>query len=384
MSMAIEVPQELRDLSRIFADQGETLWLVGGMVRDWLRGKAMSDMDIATTATTDKQIAIYSAHGIRHIPTGLQHGTITVVMNDNVYEITTCRTETGHDGRHAVVVPTRDIVEDLRRRDLTVNAIAMTMDGDLVDPFGGERDIRDGVVRFVGDPVDRIREDHLRILRWFRFLGRMGDAAAPDANALTAIRDNADSLKSISVERVWSEMSRIVTGPQTSTVLALMRDTGVLSAIGIDAPDLEAGARAGAVTIDPATVMTAYAGQSAAGLPDAWKWSREDRAKAVVVANAIASSCYGIAEAKADLVGGNSLEAVAAAMAVRVDRAAATMIREWRVPVFPVAARDLLAAGLKPGVALGETMRHLQRVWADSGYAMGARDLVGMAQAALT
>lgn len=384
MDKAMEIPQNLRDLSRIFADEGETLWLVGGMVRDWLRGKPSADIDIATTATTDKQMAIYGAQGIRHILTGLQHGTITVVINGEIYEITTCRTETGHDGRHAVVVPTRSIVEDLRRRDLTVNAIAMTMDGGVVDPFGGERDIREGVVRFVGDPVDRIREDHLRILRWFRFLGRMGDATDPDAGAVTAIRDNAESLKSISVERIWSEMSRIVTGPQASAVIALMRDTGVLAAIGVTAPDLDAGARAGGVTPDPAVTMSVYAGPDAARLPDAWKWSRDERAKAATVVAALGSPGYGIAEARAGLVAGAPLEAVVAAMAVRMDRAAATMMRDWRIPVFPVTARDLLAAGMKPGVAIGDTMRRLQGVWAASGYEMGAGDLVRTVDATAT
>ena len=377
----MEVPHALRDLSRIFAGEGEEIWLVGGPVRDWLRGQPSADIDVATTATTDKQIAIYERHGIRHIPTGLQHGTITVVMEGEVYEITTCRTETDHDGRHATVVPTRSIVEDLGRRDLTINAIAMSMDGEMVDPFDGERDIRDGVVRFVGDAAARIREDHLRILRWFRFFGRMGRADMPDAQAVSAIREGAASLGAISVERIWSEMARIVTGPQADSVIALMEQTGVLAAIGIADPDKATGARAAAVTRDPASVMTAYAGSAAETLPDAWKWSRDERAKALIVTKAIKSASYGLAEAKADLVAGADIEGVVASLAIRTSATTASTLRDWIVPTFPIAARNLLAEGMKPGIALGETMRHLQSQWALSDYSMTGDDLIRMAVA---
>ena len=166
------VKPELLRLEKMFADAGFELVFVGGCVRDALLGKEPKDVDLATSATPEEQISLYNQNGIRFIETGLQHGTVTAVLDGEPYEITTYRIDKETDGRHAKVDYTRDLVEDLSRRDLTFNAIAMRFDGTLVDPFDGMADLHNGRVRFVGNAQQRIEEDYLRILRFFpSFLG---------------------------------------------------------------------------------------------------------------------------------------------------------------------------------------------------------------------
>jgi len=167
-----------------FRAQGFDLKLVGGCVRDLMLGLTPKDVDLHTDATPDECVLIYQAEGVRFEETGLSHGTISVIFDHVAYEITSLRTDTETDGRHAVVSYTRDWHTDLRRRDFRFNAMSMSFEGDILDPFGGQADLEAGVVRFVGDAETRIKEDYLRILRWFRFRGRFGmqmDAAAEHA-----------------------------------------------------------------------------------------------------------------------------------------------------------------------------------------------------------
>ena len=174
--------------------------IVGGAVRDALIGRAVADIDLATPDTPDAVAAALARSGIRCVPTGLDHGTQTAVVNGRGYEITTLRRDVETDGRHAVVAFTDDWREDAARRDFTINAMSMTRDGAVFDYFGGQADLRAGIVRFVGDAATRIAEDYLRILRFFRFFARYG--GTPDPAAVAAIRDALPGLAGLSVERV--------------------------------------------------------------------------------------------------------------------------------------------------------------------------------------
>lgn len=370
----IDITPALARIEAAFATAGHELWLVGGCVRDHLRGIAPKDIDLATTATPEEQIAIYDASGIHHIPTGLQHGTITAVADGEAYEITTFRTESDHDGRHATVAYTRDLADDLSRRDLTINAIAMSFSGEIVDPFGGVDDVRTGTVRFVGEPRDRIREDYLRIMRWFRFVGRFAenlDIAGSDVDAITA---EADSLSRISVERIWAEMQRILSGPRPYGVIDLMDRTGVLRAIGITSGDTDRLAAMTPHTGDPCLLLAAWLGADASETAKGWKASNAECDAAAFAASRLAG--YDLASAKADLVEGVPMAWIAPVLKTRGQTDVYRAIADWDVPTFPVQGRDLIAAGRKPGPAMGEGLAAMKRSWAASDYAKDRDSLI--------
>ena len=186
--------------------------VVGGAVRDALAGRAVTDIDLATPRTPEQVTEALQAAAIRAVPTGIEHGTVTAVVDGRGFEVTTLRRDVETDGRHAVVAFTDDWRADAARRDFTINAMSMTRTGEVFDYFGGISDLHAGVVRFVGDPAIRIAEDYLRILRFFRFFARYGRGAA-DTAALAAIRGGVPGLARLSVERVWSELARILRRP---------------------------------------------------------------------------------------------------------------------------------------------------------------------------
>ena len=193
-------------------------------------GIDMPDLDLATAELPERVMALCEAAGLKVIPTGLRHGTVTVHGGRHHYEVTTLRRDVATDGRHAVVAFTDDFVLDAARRDLTINAMSCDGEGRLFDPFEGEADLRAGRIRFVGDPATRIREDYLRILRFFRFYGRFGRPPA-DAAALAACRELAPGIDRLSGERVRQELLRLLETGGAVPALELMRDTGVLRRI---------------------------------------------------------------------------------------------------------------------------------------------------------
>jgi tRNA nucleotidyltransferase/poly(A) polymerase len=237
--------EELNRLRMIFLGHGHDIRFVGGCVRDGLSYKDSKDTDMCTDATPEQQIEIYKGYGYKYVATGLKHGTITVMIpvKDNEgkfesYEITSLRIDVETDGRHAVVEYSRDWELDLARRDFTMNAMSLTFDGRLIDPFDGYNDLENDIIRFVGDPEQRIKEDYLRILRWFRFYGRFSDMHSFNLGASNefvllhngdaednkiidlqnsafaasqrAIKNNLSGLKSISRERIWDELKKMI------------------------------------------------------------------------------------------------------------------------------------------------------------------------------
>ena len=227
----IKIPAELVLLRNIFLSHGFDIRLVGGCVRDaWQATNqylpyAIADIDLSTNATPEQAIEIYKTYHYRYIETGLQHGTVTVLISlengeTQKYEITSLRIDSKTDGRHAEVEWTTDWERDASRRDLRMNAMSLTFDDQLIDPFDGVADLENGLVQFVGDPNIRIQEDYLRILRWFRFFTRFNPSiysyerkwADTYEPTLAAIKANAAGLKQISAERVWSEFKKIFSG----------------------------------------------------------------------------------------------------------------------------------------------------------------------------
>ena len=203
--------------------------LVGGCVRDSLANRPVADIDLATPDRPDGILDALAGAGIRAVPTGVAHGTVTAIIRGRPFEITTLRRDREADGRHAVVDWTDDFAEDAARRDFTINAMSVDQAGVLHDYFGGCPDLAAGRVRFVGRAALRVEEDHLRILRFFRFFARYG-TEPPDAEAVSAIAAASDSIARLSAERVWSEVKRILAVPSPWAALALMDALGVLRA----------------------------------------------------------------------------------------------------------------------------------------------------------
>lgn len=221
---------ETRAVLDALTDAGGQVRFVGGCVRDALLGREVKDIDIATPDPPDVVMRRLERAGIRVVPTGIDHGTVTAVVRGKHFEITTLRHDIETFGRHARVAFTDDWDADAARRDFTINAISAEPDGTLHDPFGGLDDLRAGRVRFVGEPEARIREDVLRLLRFFRFQAWYGEGA-PDPDALAACSRLANLLPTLSGERVASEFKRLLLAPDPASAVELMREHGVLQQI---------------------------------------------------------------------------------------------------------------------------------------------------------
>ena len=246
-ALTIEPPGFLSDpaLASVLAALPEAR-IAGGAVRDTLAEARRSPTSTSPRrAPPDQVIAALTEAGIRAVPTGIDHGTVTAVSGGRGFEITTLRRDVETDGRHAVVAFTDDWRADAARRDFTMNALSMTRDGAVFDYFGGIARPARGRRRFVGDPATRIAEDYLRILRFFRFHARYA-SGPPDAAAVAAIRAGVPGLARLSAERVWSELARILAAPDPRGAVALMAELGVLAAVMPEGADpAAAGPRGG-------------------------------------------------------------------------------------------------------------------------------------------
>ena len=225
----MHIPSEIGYFLNRLADSGHEAYLVGGCVRDFLLGKAPDDFDVTTSALPEETMAVFASD--RVVGTGLRHGTVTVLHGGVSVEITTYRTEGAYsDGRHPDSVAfTRSLTEDLRRRDFTVNAMAMDAHCRIEDPFGGREDLNARLLRAVGDPETRFSEDALRILRAFRFAAKLGFKIEP--KTLQAAFELAERLQMVSRERIFAELCKLLCAPHAASALLSMTDGGVLDCI---------------------------------------------------------------------------------------------------------------------------------------------------------
>lgn len=342
--------------------------IVGGAVRDALAGRAVADIDFATPAIPDAIVAALAKAGIKAVPTGIDHGTITAVADKRGFEITTLRRDVATDGRHAVVAFSTDWREDAARRDFTINAMSLARDGTVFDYFGGAADLRAGVVRFVGDAATRVAEDYLRILRFFRFFARYGHGG-PDAEATAAIRGGVAGLAGLSVERVWAELSGLLALPNPGPAVSLMAELGVLAALlpeGVGADRFLLLLAIGA-PVDPILRLAALLSGDAMAVAVRLKLSVADRDRLVALRQplSIAPNADEVAfrQALADeepaILSGRAWLAGEPGLAGRV----AGMVR----PIFPLEGRHVLAAGIPPGPRVGALLRDVRDWWRDRG-----------------
>jgi len=341
--------------------------LVGGVVRDLLAGVETVDIDLATPEPPDAMMHRLAAAGIKTIPTGLAHGTITALCAGQHFEITTLRRDIATDGRHAVVAYTEDWRQDAARRDFTCNAMSLDRDGGLHDYFGGAADLAAGVLRFVGDPATRLAEDYLRVLRFFRFYARFArQSPAPDV--CQALADAVPGLAQLSVERVWHEVKRLLAAAAPLDSLVLMHRLGVLPAVLPNAnPARLAALLAAGAPAEPLLRLAALHTGDPNALADRLRLSGDERQHLLALIGPVPADDADdrqLRQALADtpaaiLIGRAWLAGRSASLRQRL----ATL----PAPVFPLHGRDLLAAGLPPGPALGQTLAALRRWWWDGG-----------------
>lgn len=375
---------EIRQLFEVLGAPAVDVRAVGGAVRNTVMGLPVGEIDIGTPETPDIVTQRLAQAGHRAIPTGLDHGTITALIGDHSFEITSLRRDTACDGRHAAVEFTTDWEEDARRRDFTFNAMSMRGDGTLFDYFGGVKDAEDGRVRFVGDASDRMQEDYLRILRLFRFFAWYGRVSL-DAATLEACRLHAESLAKLSAERVQAEIVKTLTAPAPALVLGLMNDCGVLAAVLPEARDLArlaALARlesAVAAPTDWRRRLAACVGEGdAEALAQRLKFSTADRVRLMCLTAAeplldaatprplVRAALY---RCGPDVVYDRVLLswAHARAVAATVDEARwrdqLTRIAEWEPQALPVSGADVMALGLPQGPRIGELLSAVEAWW---------------------
>ena len=335
--------------------------LVGGCVRDALAGRPVADFDLATPDDPAATTRALQAAGLRAIPTGLDHGTVTALVDGQGYEITTLRRDIVTDGRHAQVDWTDDWREDAARRDFTINAMSMTPDGTVFDYFDGTADLRRGRVRFVGDAATRVAEDYLRILRFFRFHARYG-AGPPDPVALRAIAGGVPGLARLSAERVWSELKRILAAPAPDDALQLMRDLGVLAAI---LPEGVKATRVDTLPADPVLRLAALLAGDPAALAKRLRLSAAEADRLAALrgpppAGNDAALRRALAETDPAILAGRSWLA-------GQDGAMRDRIGAMPRPVFPLEGRDAVALGVPPGPRVGALLRQTRAWWLAGG-----------------
>lgn len=347
--------------------------VVGGAVRDALLHRPMADIDLATPQRPQVVTQALTEAGIRVVPTGIGHGTVTAVVGGRSYEITTLRHDVQTDGRRAVVAFIDDWQADAARRDFTINAMSMARDGTVFDYFGGIGDLRAGHVRFVGDPAQRIAEDYLRVLRYFRFFARYA-REAPDEHTKAALRTAVPHLARLSAERVWGELKRILAAPDPRAAVSLMARLGVLAAVIPEGADPAHLARliAGGGPPDPLLRVAALLTGDAEAFSERLKLSGDERERLTALRTGpVPQPQDDDAELRRTLAETDA--------AVLIDRAwlAGGSKPEWTGlrarlaaiprPVFPLEGRDVLALGVLPGPRVGALLREVRAWWLSGG-----------------
>jgi poly(A) polymerase len=363
---------ETKKLIAAFDAAKVSLRFVGGAVRDTLLERQVIDVDAATPLVPDGVMALLEKSGIRALPTGIAHGTVTALIGKKHFEITTLRRDVDTDGRHATVSYTDDWQEDAKRRDFTMNALYLTPEGEMFDYFHGSEDAKAGRVRFIGDAATRIAEDYLRILRFFRFFAWFGKNA-PDAEALTACAQGAPHIKSLSGERTQQELFKLLTAAHAAPALQYMQELGILDqAIGVKTQSpaslekLEQ--RYNAMPILKFATLLGSANDLVT-VKQRLKLSNADaeRLQFLLTNRDAVTPGLSLKEQKKYLRKWGAELFIQLAQWSGSD-SMITLAREWQPPLFPLTGNDLLLLGIKPGKQLGELLQHMEHWWEEEDY----------------
>lgn len=363
-------------LAAVIAALNGQVRLVGGVVRDTLAGVATKDIDLATPLGPEAVIAALKAAGLKAVPTGLAHGTVTAVAEGRPFEITTLRRDVATDGRHAEVAFTDDWREDAARRDFTINALyADPVTGEVFDYFGGLADLEAGIVRFIGAPLQRIAEDHLRILRFFRFHARFG-SGGPDAASLSACQTRANDLMALSRERIAMELLALLALPNPAPTLALMIESGIFVPV---LPEIA----------DAAPVTHLVTREAEAGIaPDALRRLcaliapdpalAEDIANRLKLSNAQRKRMIAVAARAAEDASAPRALAYWQGVEVAIDRLLLgngdpRPLMDWTPPRFPINGGAIVARGVQAGPEVARILQSAERQWVAEGFPEAAR-----------
>jgi len=361
---------------------------VGGCVRNALLRIPVADVDLATVHPPRAVVARLEAAGIKAVPTGIEHGTITAVADHKAFEITTLRKDVATDGRRATVAFTDDWTEDARRRDFTMNAIYLDRDGTLFDPVGGLADLRARKVRFIGAPEDRIREDYLRILRYFRFHTRYGEGE-PDPDALKACAGLQDGIETLSGERVQTELLKLLESDRAMLGLRLMAAAGILTRILPRAGNLELAERL--IVIESTQLFSSDPLLRLAALLEADETRIASASERLKLSNAARDRLLATARDDHRMVSYLSMREIRrylyrmgiqlfqdkAMLAWAADpkpsnavqwRALIAIAETWQAPEFPLTGEQVIAAGVPKGPDVGRVLREVEEWWIDSDF----------------
>lgn len=393
----LAAPETRKVMAALEAAKPGCARFVGGCVRNTLMGRTVDDIDIATQLVPEEAMAALQTAGIRTEPTGIEHGTLTAIVNHQPFEITSLRRDVETDGRRAVVAFTTDWNEDAQRRDFRLNALYADADGTLFDPTGGGLDdAASGRVIFIGDADERLREDYLRALRFFRFNAWYG--AGIDAEGLAACTRQAEGLRKIAVERIWREMEKLLRAPEPAQAVEAMQQSGTLSII---LPNLREGSPA-------AGLSTLCAMEKEQGLQiDSYQRLMAIIPRTPSAAQAIADHLRLPNKGRDRLLSWASpgLSAAATSTEQGVRRClylhGAEAVRDFAISEtrpellallatagapgsFPLGGKDLLEMGMQPGPAVGELIAQLEAWWIEDDFAADRKQLLTEAQRRLT
>lgn len=360
-----------QDVCNAIMAEGAQVFFVGGCVRNALMGVAASDLDLSTDVHPETVMDLAKKAGLKAIPTGIDHGTITVVSGGIPFEITTFRQDVATDGRRATVAFADNIADDAARRDFTMNALYARPDGTVVDPLGGMDDLIARHVRFIGDAEERIREDYLRSLRYFRFHAWYGDADVGfDADALAAISANLDGLGQLSKERIGAELLKLLSAADPAPAVAAMRQSGVLMEL---LPGADDRSLAPLIHFESGYAANPIRRLAALGGPDLGTHLRLSKVqtKSWRILREASTGTMGPAEMGYRLGPEQAYDAMLLRSALFEQPLGSnleTEIRSGEAAKFPLSARDLMPE--TTGKALGETLKRLENEWIGSGFTL--------------
>jgi len=388
----------LQQLFDVLEDGGEEIRVNGGAVRNSLLGEPIGDVDLSTTLLPEAVLKRLEVAKIKAVATGLAHGTVTAVIDKHPFEITTLRQDIETDGRHAVVSFGRDWLEDAKRRDFTMNALYCDRQGRVYDPLDGYDDLMARNVRFIGDAGERIGEDYLRILRFFRFFAQYGNGR-PDGEGLKACARLKAGIPQLSAERVWMELKKIIGVKDPSRALLWMRTTGVLTTVlpesekwGIDfIADLidaerDLSWRVGAMT--RLQMMVPPVVDKMNGLAERLRLSNAEKRRMVEWAEAsLPEESVEKGEFGKQLYWGaqpgiyDRLRGEIVLQRHRGENADKWLellnyAQRWKRPIFPLKGRDLEKSGVEAGPMMGEVLKRLEKTWVASGFIASKKELL--------
>ena len=379
---SIPVGLEIDFFDKLFKKHGFEIRLCGGAVRDYLLGIMPTDIDFCTNATPDDMFKMAyeeSHYFVRIISTGLSHGTLTFVTPTGNFEITTLRKDLETDGRHAVVQFTDSWQDDAARRDFTMNAMMMDAAGNVYDWFNGRSDLRQGIVRFVGNADKRIDEDALRMVRFCRFSSRFA-REYPEHDGTEALKRKKQLIKNVSPERVWKEIRAAAkNGPEKFRRFVWMMED-LLKEMGITLSERSLydcfGLGSKYLTKFPTFAMAAYMNkEETAYFFEKFKLSTVERLEMFFFSKHKANP-FTKESAEDAVVDGVNKEWVAATLEFQMNHDLANYILSWEVPIFPVSGQDLLDVGVKPGPKMGSLLRDLKNEWIASRFTLTEEELI--------